>query len=60
MSSCNAVPQMWAINPTRTSGCASKRSCNGAPGAGSDTLQEFCVEDAAGAVKALVGGNDAH
>ena len=38
MSSCNALPQMWAISPTRTMGWAFKRSCNGAGGA----LQEIC------------------
>ena len=39
MSSCNALPQMWAISPTKTMGCAFKTSCNGEMGA----LQEFCV-----------------
>ena len=39
MSSCNALPQMWAISPTKTMGCAFKTSCNGEIGA----LQEFCA-----------------
>jgi hypothetical protein len=46
MSSCNALPQRWAIKPTKTTGCASKRSCNGAVGA----LQESFGDDALGVV----------
>jgi hypothetical protein len=42
MSSCNALPQMWAIKPTRTMGCAFKRSCNGAAGTELGALQEIC------------------
>ena len=42
MSSCNALPQIWAINPTRTMGCADKRSCNGVAATSSVALQEFC------------------
>jgi hypothetical protein len=41
MSSCNALPQIWAIKPTRTMGCAFKRSCNGGVGLSSEALQEL-------------------
>ena len=41
MSSCNALPQIWAIKPTRTMGCAFKKSCNGAIVELSGALQEF-------------------
>ena len=39
MSSCNELPQMWAISSTKTIGCEFKKSCNGEIGA----LQEFCA-----------------
>ena len=39
MSSCNELPQMWAISSTKTIGCEFKKSCNGEIGA----LQDFCA-----------------
>jgi len=41
MSSCNALPQNWAIKPTRTMGCAFKRSCNGNADKACGALQEI-------------------
>lgn len=44
MSSCNALPQIWAINPTITMGCAFKKSCNGGLAVASEALQEIFAE----------------
>lgn len=41
MSSCNALPQIWAISPTRTMGCDPKRSCNGVAAMAAGALQDL-------------------
>jgi hypothetical protein len=40
MSSCNGVPTIWAINPIKTAGCATKTSCNGEPAAVAVPIEE--------------------
>ena len=49
MSSCNVLPQMWAIKPIRTAGWAFKKSCNGGAGSASAALQDFFTSSAASA-----------
>ncbi len=41
MSSCNVLPQMWAIKPMRTVGWAFKKSCNGGASSVVEALQDF-------------------